>query len=69
MEHCHSYEGSEDGPVVHLLQVEALLEAQLSGCVLALGRHQLCVGKSTCPAEGHCLVQQGCSNSPVTASK
>lgn len=69
MEHRHGDEGSEDGPVVHLLQVKALLEAQLSGRVLTLGRHQLCVGKATCPAEGHCLVQEGCSNASVTASK
>lgn len=51
MEHGHGDEGAEDRPMVHLLEIKALLEAKLPGPVLALGSHQLCVREATSPAE------------------
>jgi hypothetical protein len=67
VKHGHGDEGAEDRSVVHLLQVKTLLEAELPGRVLALGRHQLCIREATSAAERHRLVQKGRPNTPMTA--
>jgi hypothetical protein len=66
VEHGHGDEGAEHRPVVHLLQIKPLLEAELPGRVLAFGRHQFGVRETTRPAERHRLVQKGSPNTPMT---